>query len=238
MANTIIPKRSSVAGKVPLASDLSVGELAINLADGLIFTKNGAGSVISIGGGGGTSVTVSDTAPSLPSSGNLWWDTVAGALKIYYNDGTSSQWVDAFPYGTASSSSSSSALTGPFTNTYVLTGTTNDGAETEIFVNGVANSRIPVTTNKTVSFLVEITGRRTDGTTMESVIISHRCAALNNAGTTSDLGNLAETIIFRSDINFNADSRSSNTTDSLNIYVQGAAGKTLTWKAVVQTVEV
>jgi hypothetical protein len=50
MANIITPKRSSVAAKVPLATDLQVGEIAINLADGLIYSKNGSGVVISIGG--------------------------------------------------------------------------------------------------------------------------------------------------------------------------------------------
>lgn len=50
MANTLIAKRSSVAGKQPLATDLQVGEIAVNLADRLIFTKNTAGSVIQIGG--------------------------------------------------------------------------------------------------------------------------------------------------------------------------------------------
>lgn len=54
MANRVIPKRSSVAAKVPLATDLSVGELAVNLADGLIFTKNASGTVIQLGGSSGT----------------------------------------------------------------------------------------------------------------------------------------------------------------------------------------
>ena len=54
MSNPIIPKRSSVAGKVPLATDLQVGEIAVNLADGLIFTKNAGGTVIGLGGGSGS----------------------------------------------------------------------------------------------------------------------------------------------------------------------------------------
>jgi hypothetical protein len=44
----------------------------------------------------GSSVTISDTAPGSPSSGDLWWESDTGKLKIYYNDGDSSQWVDAF----------------------------------------------------------------------------------------------------------------------------------------------
>lgn len=45
--------------------------------------------------GSGGSVTISTTAPSSPSAGDLWWNSDSGVLKIYYNDGNSSQWVDA-----------------------------------------------------------------------------------------------------------------------------------------------
>lgn len=46
MANKIIIKRSSVAGKIPLATDLEVGELAVNLVDKVLFTKNASGDVV------------------------------------------------------------------------------------------------------------------------------------------------------------------------------------------------
>jgi hypothetical protein len=45
--------------------------------------------------GGGGSIEISATAPSSPGEGDLWWDSDNGKLYIYYNDGTSSQWVDA-----------------------------------------------------------------------------------------------------------------------------------------------
>jgi len=44
-------------------------------------------------GGGGASVTVSDTPPASPAAGNLWWESDSGTLFIYYNDGNTSQWV-------------------------------------------------------------------------------------------------------------------------------------------------
>lgn len=50
-------------------------------------------------GGGGASVTTADTAPSSPSDGDLWYDTTTLRLYVYYNDGTSSQWVKANPSG-------------------------------------------------------------------------------------------------------------------------------------------
>jgi len=50
-----------------------------------------------------TSVTakavISDNAPTNPSSGDMWWKSDEGAMKIYYADGDTSQWVDASPVG-------------------------------------------------------------------------------------------------------------------------------------------
>jgi hypothetical protein len=50
-----------------------------------------------VGGGvvGGATVTTSTSAPSSPGDGDLWWNEEEGQLKIYYDDGDTSQWVDA-----------------------------------------------------------------------------------------------------------------------------------------------
>lgn len=45
-------------------------------------------------GGGGASVSTSDTAPSSPSDGDLWFDTTELTPYIYYADGSSNQWVE------------------------------------------------------------------------------------------------------------------------------------------------
>lgn len=72
-----------------------------------------------------TAVSISDTTPTTPTAGDLWWDSSDGVLKIYYNDGTSLQWVDAVPqagnsialpnedyvmYGTAGAAESQNAI--------------------------------------------------------------------------------------------------------------------------------
>jgi len=49
------------------------------------------------GAGGAGGATISATAPTSPSEGELWWDTDAGKLFIYYIDGDTSQWVEASP---------------------------------------------------------------------------------------------------------------------------------------------
>ena len=51
------------------------------------------------GGGGGASVTVSDTAPSSPSSGDLWFNSTSLKTFVYYSDGSSSQWLPSNPVG-------------------------------------------------------------------------------------------------------------------------------------------
>jgi len=37
--------------------------------------------------------SVSDTAPSSPAAGQLWFDSTTGNLFIYFTDANSSQWV-------------------------------------------------------------------------------------------------------------------------------------------------
>ena len=74
MANTVRMKRSAVQGKAPVVGDLSLGELAVNTYDGKLYMKKNDGSdaIVEIGAGG---TTVSATAPSSPSTGDLWYDT-------------------------------------------------------------------------------------------------------------------------------------------------------------------
>jgi len=42
-------------------------------------------------------VTTSDTAPSNPSNGDMWFDSSVGKTFIWYDDGTSAQWVQMNP---------------------------------------------------------------------------------------------------------------------------------------------
>jgi hypothetical protein len=42
-------------------------------------------------------VTTSDTAPSSPSNGDMWFDSSVGKTFIWYDDGTSTQWVQMNP---------------------------------------------------------------------------------------------------------------------------------------------
>lgn len=94
MANTVRLKRSAVQGKAPVVGDLALGELAVNTYDGKLYTKKNDGSdaIVEIGAGGG-SITVGSTAPSSPSTGDLWYDTETARTFVY----TGTEWVDANP---------------------------------------------------------------------------------------------------------------------------------------------
>ncbi len=52
MAGTVVKiKQSSVAGKVPEAGDLQQGELALNVADVKLYSKNASGAIITLAAG-------------------------------------------------------------------------------------------------------------------------------------------------------------------------------------------
>lgn len=65
MANTIVHKRSSTSGVTPAATGLSQGELAINIADGRLYTKNNTNTVINL------PVTSISGTYITPASGNF-----------------------------------------------------------------------------------------------------------------------------------------------------------------------
>ena len=71
----------------------------VNTSTITVQTSNAGGitNVLFTSLGGGSSVNISDTPPINVSANSLWWDSNTGILKIYYNDGNSTQWVDASP---------------------------------------------------------------------------------------------------------------------------------------------
>ena len=97
--NTIVIDGNGVisgqaAYTLPVATTNVLGGVKI---DGTSITINNG--VISAAATGGANVTTDDTPPTIASDGDLWWDSVAGNLKVYYEDVDSSQWVDASANG-------------------------------------------------------------------------------------------------------------------------------------------
>lgn len=80
MANTIRIKRSAVASKVPLTTDLQLGELAINTFDGKLFLKkdNGTASVVEVGAAGG--IADGDKGDITVSGSGATWTIDSGVV--------------------------------------------------------------------------------------------------------------------------------------------------------------
>lgn len=71
MANTVLLKRSNTANAVPLAANLTAGELALNYTDGNLFYKNNAGDVVLIASNQTLSVTGNITGGNISAVGNI-----------------------------------------------------------------------------------------------------------------------------------------------------------------------
>jgi hypothetical protein len=92
MATKIKIKQSAVVGKIPLATDLVQGELALNTADKLLYSKDSTGAVFSIGGltvSGGGERTITEFTPTLgqttfiiPGGYNL---PAGNIITVWYN---------------------------------------------------------------------------------------------------------------------------------------------------------
>jgi len=84
---------ATVLMRVNSTGTVTVGRDPANALD--LATKQYVDARIGSGGGGG-GVYIGATAPLVPTVGQLWWRTDPdNTLYIYYNDGTSSQWVPA-----------------------------------------------------------------------------------------------------------------------------------------------
>ncbi|MDV7272076.1 tail fiber domain-containing protein [Thioclava sp. A2] len=83
MANTMLLKRTTVAGRVPTVAQLSAGELAVNVTDGKLYLKRVAGSE--------TVVELGQVGPQGPAGADGSPDTAAQVLaKLITVDGAGS----------------------------------------------------------------------------------------------------------------------------------------------------
>ena len=252
MATVVQLKRSETQGAIPGAGDIAVGELAVNLADGALYTKRTNGAIIEIGvseqvpvffadevdlgdltsagetydmGGldgsspasGGIANVVDDTTPQLGGDLDLNSNNITGTGNITF-DGQLTQ-----------------GETDYYTKQYVLYGTTTNATEAEILIGG--STRIPVPTNTTLFYEVSIVARRTDATGESASWHLMGCAD-NFSNTVANVGNIYEVAVAQDDVAWAVDVRADNTNDAINVFVTGAASKTIRWTAIVKTTEV
>ena len=105
------------------------------ISDGQVLSWNATGGlqgtgdyewVAQSGGGGSASIEISETAPSSPTAGTMWFDSSVGKTFIYYNDGNTTQWVQMNPSTSGTLTVGSSAPASPSTGEQWYN--TNDGA--------------------------------------------------------------------------------------------------------------
>jgi hypothetical protein len=80
MANKIIIKKSSTASQIPTALQLDVGELAVNLADQKLYSKNAGGTVVLVGTGVSGSTPIMSNTTTVDS--NLSINTGQNGLSV------------------------------------------------------------------------------------------------------------------------------------------------------------
>ena len=87
MATKIVTKNSSTAGAAPTATDLVQGELAVNVADGRLYTEDNAAAIVELGVNPATEITA-NAGIALPDNQKATFG--AGDDLQIYHDGSNS----------------------------------------------------------------------------------------------------------------------------------------------------
>ena len=143
-------------------------------------------STAGLGGGVGVAVTISDTSPGSPDTGDLWWDSKRGTGFVYYNDGSSSQWVEFCPgSGGGSVGGGSSEVTKVYVDNLVAI-STSGLTNTEYVDNKVAISTAGLASEAYVDAQVAIStsGISTDG--LASIVYVDNKVGLATVGLSSE----------------------------------------------------
>jgi len=212
MANTIRLKRNTSAGVAPAANALVTGELAINTADGVLFTKNESGSVVRL--------------PAFDANGQGLVGTGATSRGVP---------VSAQANGSFALSGDAQVRTG------VLRGVTNDTTETELSLDGLSPTNATtfvLPANATFAFEVQIVARRADAPGPSSAYTLHGCIARDATVSTTTLVNSNKIITGTPSLGWDVRAVADTTHGRLAIFVTGENGMTIRWVAAVKTIEV
>lgn len=182
-------KKSAVSQKQPFASDLAVGELALNYnSNGPFLTcKDSAGNVRKI-----NNVWVSNSAPTSPSAGDLWLDTSAtlAVLKVYKN--STATWVDAITVPVATTTvfgtvqlASASDITNATAGKIVDAAQLQSKITAELSVNPITFQGVNVVNNVTIGGDLTVNGTQT---TINTTVLNveDKNVVLGNVTTPSD----------------------------------------------------
>jgi hypothetical protein len=179
-----------VGGNIVTTNAVTSGTLAVGASATVGTTLGVTGNIT----GGNLVTTNAVTSGTLAVSSSATIGTnlgVTGIVTAGYFIGDGSQLTGIAGGGGGGSVYSSS---------YVLTATTTDSSEIEAYINGVAGTRIPVSTNKTIYYTADVACRRTDSTGDHAAWYI-KGVATNASDTVTDIGSLYEIIVARTDAN-------------------------------------
>lgn len=182
-------KKSAVSQKQPFASDLAVGELALNYnaAGPFLTCKDTAGNVRKL-----NNVWVSNSAPTGPSAGDLWLDTSASlaVLKVY-KDATAT-WVDAVSVPIATTSifgkvqlASAADITNATAGKVVDAAQLQSKITTELSANPITFQGVSVVNDVTISGNLTVNGTQTIINT-QTLDVEDKNIVIGNVTTPSD----------------------------------------------------
>ena len=113
MSNKVLLKKSSVSSKVPLTTDLSYGEPALNYADGKIFYLTSSNTIDKFSSDTSTATLTNKTLSSATLTGSLTAGGSTGTSgQVLQSTGTGVQWASASGTGTVTSITAGTGLTG------------------------------------------------------------------------------------------------------------------------------
>jgi hypothetical protein len=121
MANpTLIPKKSTVAGKIPTTSDLALGEICVNHTDRRIYARSPHGEVYKLAGAKDAPdrVFVFDAVGDTTYLGYLLYSDVPATGSIY----DAAQWeISRTTFNSTGTSATEASATGAWNNRTSLT---------------------------------------------------------------------------------------------------------------------
>ena len=156
MATKIVTKNSSTAGAAPTATDLVQGELAVNVADGRLYTEDNAAAIVELGVNPATEITA-NAGIALPDSQKATFGA-GDDLQIYHDGGNS--YIDDVGTGDLVIRGSSAVYLQKYAGENMLKATADAGVQ--VFYNNAEKLA-------TTSTGIDVTGTATmDGLTVET----------------------------------------------------------------------
>jgi hypothetical protein len=207
MSNNIILKKSSVGDKVPLASDLEHGELALNFTDGNLFYKNNSNIVTAIASNKFVSVTGNVTGGNITTTGLI---SSAGNVTGNFFIGNGSQLTGINSFGTITVAGQSNVAADSTSDTLTLAAgagiTILTDADTDtITITSVATDSIFATGGDMGTVEEAVTAEQDLGLITSSILESYNLGTIVLGGliypdqfvlpsfTVSELGNTVAT---------------------------------------------